>query len=119
MQYEESQSRLFFLSLFSIVSNFRVGIFQGVHAFVLGFISLFCRIILIPLGIYKYSTEKKAKKKEVNEAAAKILDKYRLQPPTSVSSTEDRQLRILSRFVNESTLCLQEGILASPVSFHI
>jgi len=65
-------------------------------------------------GIYKYSTEKKSKKKEVNEAAAKILEKYRTQPPTSVSSTEDRQLRILSRFVNESTLCLQEGILASP-----
>uniref|UniRef100_A0AC34RC90 Enoyl-CoA hydratase n=1 Tax=Panagrolaimus sp. JU765 TaxID=591449 RepID=A0AC34RC90_9BILA len=65
-------------------------------------------------GIYKYSTEKKSKKKEVNEAAGKILEKYRVQPPTSVSSTEDRQLRILSRFVNEATLCLQEGIIASP-----
>jgi enoyl-CoA hydratase/long-chain 3-hydroxyacyl-CoA dehydrogenase len=66
-------------------------------------------------GIYKYNTDKKAKsKKEVNEGATKILEKYRLQPATAVSSTEDRQMRIISRFVNEASLCLEEGIIASP-----
>uniref|UniRef100_A0A7E4ZXR9 Trifunctional enzyme subunit alpha, mitochondrial n=1 Tax=Panagrellus redivivus TaxID=6233 RepID=A0A7E4ZXR9_PANRE len=66
-------------------------------------------------GIYKYNTDKKSKnKKEINEAAIKAVEKYRSQPPTSVSSDEDRKLRILSRFINEATFCLQEGVISSP-----
>lgn len=67
-------------------------------------------------GIYKYTTEKGKTKKEINEAVKKISEQYRIQPQTSVSSTEDRQLRVVSRFVNEAVLCLEEGIIRGPVS---
>lgn len=69
------------------------------------------------IGIYTYSTAKGTKgKKEVNEAAKKILANYTLVAPTSVSSDADRQLRVVSRFVNEALLCLEEEIIQSPVS---
>lgn len=55
--------------------------------------------------------------KVVNEKAKTFLNNYRLEAPTAVSSTEDRQLRVVSRFVNEALLCLEEEIIASPVSF--
>jgi len=56
----------------------------------------------------------KAPKKQANEEAKKIIAKYHTPPPTSVSSIEDRQLRVISRFVNEALLCLEEGIIATP-----
>ncbi|EYB81278.1 hypothetical protein Y032_0387g452 [Ancylostoma ceylanicum] len=62
-------------------------------------------------GIYVY--ESKGKKK-VNEEAMKIIQEYKLTPPDSCSSKEDRQLRLATRFVNEALLCLEEGVLASP-----
>uniref|UniRef100_A0A0K0F5C5 Trifunctional enzyme subunit alpha, mitochondrial n=1 Tax=Strongyloides venezuelensis TaxID=75913 RepID=A0A0K0F5C5_STRVS len=65
-------------------------------------------------GIFTYKKEGKKVKKEVNVVAAKILEKYRQDAPTAVSSTEDRQLRVISRFVNEATLCLQEEVIRSP-----
>uniref|UniRef100_A0A158P8I6 enoyl-CoA hydratase n=1 Tax=Angiostrongylus cantonensis TaxID=6313 RepID=A0A158P8I6_ANGCA len=57
-------------------------------------------------GIYVYQSKGK---KKVNEEATKILQNYS-------SSLEDQQLRLVSRFVNEALLCLQEGVIASPVS---
>ncbi|KAI6229053.1 Mitochondrial trifunctional protein alpha subunit [Aphelenchoides fujianensis] len=65
-------------------------------------------------GIYTYKQEGKKTKKEVNEAVRKIIEQHRTQAPTSVSSTEDRQLRVVSRFVNEAALCLEEGIIRGP-----
>ncbi|VDN17593.1 unnamed protein product [Gongylonema pulchrum] len=55
------------------------------------------------------------KKKKVNEAAARILQKHRLNPVVNMSSTADRQLRILCRYVNEAALCLEEGVISSPL----
>uniref|UniRef100_A0A0N4ZF08 Trifunctional enzyme subunit alpha, mitochondrial n=1 Tax=Parastrongyloides trichosuri TaxID=131310 RepID=A0A0N4ZF08_PARTI len=65
-------------------------------------------------GIYTYKKEGKKVKKEVNEVAAKIFEKYRQEAPSSVSSKEDRQLRVISRFINEASLCLQEEVIRSP-----
>jgi len=67
-------------------------------------------------GIYNYTTVKGKSKKTVNEEAKKILEEFKLEPQQGVSSTEDRQLRVVSRFVNEALMCLQEGIVASPVA---
>uniref|UniRef100_A0AAY4DFB6 Trifunctional enzyme subunit alpha, mitochondrial n=1 Tax=Denticeps clupeoides TaxID=299321 RepID=A0AAY4DFB6_9TELE len=64
-------------------------------------------------GCYVY--EKKSKDKKVNPGVEEILKAYQLKPAPSVSGDEDVQYRLLSRFVNESVLCLQEGILPDPV----
>lgn len=69
------------------------------------------------LGIYTYTTVKGKTSKVVNEKAKAFLNNYRLEAPTAVSSTEDQQLRVVSRFVNEALLCLEEDIIASPVIF--
>uniref|UniRef100_A0A8C1JNT0 Trifunctional enzyme subunit alpha, mitochondrial n=1 Tax=Cyprinus carpio TaxID=7962 RepID=A0A8C1JNT0_CYPCA len=50
------------------------------------------------------------KRRDVNTEALEILESYKL-----TSSDSDIQYRLVSRFVNEAVLCLQEGILASPV----
>ena len=63
-------------------------------------------------GMYLYP--KDTKDRPVNEGALEILKKYSLEP-RGLSSDADIQLRLVARFVNEAVLCLQEGILASPV----
>lgn len=63
-------------------------------------------------GIFMY--EKKGKGREENPEAMDILKKYSLEPRGPFTD-EDKQLRMVSRFVNEAVLCLEEGILANPL----
>ncbi len=64
-------------------------------------------------GCYVYSG-RKGKTKNVNAEAEAILQKYRI-PVKGSHDVEEVQMRLVSRFVNEAVLCLQEGILNSPV----
>jgi len=50
----------------------------------------------------------------VNNEAVEIFKKYQKIPSQSTSD-EDIQLRLVSRMVNESIHCLQDGILANAV----
>lgn len=50
----------------------------------------------------------------VNAAAEKILKEFSI-PKKGSHEAEEIQMRLAARFVNESILCLQEGILRNPV----
>lgn len=63
-------------------------------------------------GCYVYGAKKD---KQLNSGAEEILQKFKLLAPPAVSGDEDVQYRLVSRFVNEAVLCLQEGILPDPV----
>ncbi|XP_013133939.1 PREDICTED: trifunctional enzyme subunit alpha, mitochondrial [Papilio polytes] len=64
-------------------------------------------------GFYVY--EKGTKNRDVNQEAVQILkDKYSLEPK-GANTVEDQQLRMVSRFVNEAVLSLEEQILHSPL----
>ncbi|XP_014256661.1 trifunctional enzyme subunit alpha, mitochondrial [Cimex lectularius] len=63
-------------------------------------------------GVYVY--EKGSKEKDVNDDALSILNNFHLEPK-GFQGDEDIQLRMVSRFVNEAIVCLQEGILNGPV----
>ena len=64
-------------------------------------------------GCFVY--DKGVKDKPVNPGAQEILNKYKVEP-RGFQGDEDIKMRFLSRFVNESVYCLQDGILATPVS---
>lgn len=63
-------------------------------------------------GIYVY--EKGSKNRDVNPEALNILKKYSIEPKGSFED-EDKTLRMVTRFVNEAVLCLEEKILANPL----
>lgn len=63
-------------------------------------------------GFYIY--QEGSKNKNLNSEIDSILANLRLPAKPEVSSDEDIQYRVITRFVNEAVLCLQEGILATP-----
>ncbi|KAM4695094.1 trifunctional enzyme subunit alpha, mitochondrial [Discoglossus pictus] len=64
-------------------------------------------------GFYIY--QQGVKNRAVNSGTEEILEKFKLQARPEVSSDEDIQLRLVTRFVNEAVMCLQEGILSNPI----
>ncbi|XP_045665209.1 trifunctional enzyme subunit alpha, mitochondrial isoform X2 [Ursus americanus] len=63
-------------------------------------------------GFYIY--QEGVKSKNVNSDMDGILASLKVPPKSDVSSDEDIQYRLVTRFVNEAVMCLQEGILATP-----
>ncbi|CAH1962582.1 unnamed protein product [Acanthoscelides obtectus] len=63
-------------------------------------------------GIYMY--EKGKKSREINPGALDVIKRYPLAPRGSFEA-EDKTMRMVSRFVNEAILCLEEKILDSPL----
>lgn len=66
-------------------------------------------------GLYVYSGKGKGAR-PINQAAMKILKEFKTQPVADVSGTSDLQLRLISRFVNEAVMCLQEDIITDPLA---
>eukprot|EP00795_Rhopilema_esculentum_P007609 gene7609-13419_t len=63
-------------------------------------------------GFYMYADKKG--KREINPEALEILKQYSV-PKSGSHDVGDLQLRLVSRFVNEAVMCLEDGILKSPV----
>ncbi|KAG3267723.1 trifunctional enzyme subunit alpha, mitochondrial [Ictidomys tridecemlineatus] len=63
-------------------------------------------------GFYIY--QEGSKNKSLNSDMDTIFASLRLPAKPEVSSDEDIQYRVVTRFVNEAVLCLQDGILATP-----
>ncbi|XP_053317278.1 trifunctional enzyme subunit alpha, mitochondrial isoform X2 [Spea bombifrons] len=64
-------------------------------------------------GFYIY--QEGVKNRAKNSGTEEILEKFKLQARPEVSSDEDIQMRLVTRFVNEAVMCLQEGILSNPI----
>lgn len=63
-------------------------------------------------GFYIY--QEGVKNKNLNSDMDSILASLKMPSQPDVSSDEDIQYRLVTRFVNEAILCLQEGVLATP-----
>uniref|UniRef100_A0A8C6B7H3 enoyl-CoA hydratase n=1 Tax=Monodon monoceros TaxID=40151 RepID=A0A8C6B7H3_MONMO len=63
-------------------------------------------------GFYIY--QEGVKNKNLNSDVDSILASLKMPSQPDVSSDEDIQYRLVTRFVNEAVLCLQEGVLATP-----
>ncbi|KAM4869256.1 trifunctional enzyme subunit alpha, mitochondrial-like [Urocitellus parryii] len=63
-------------------------------------------------GFYIY--QEGSKNKSLNSDMDTIFASLRLPAKPEVSSDEDIQYPVVTRFVNEAVLCLQDGILATP-----
>ncbi|KAK2183945.1 hypothetical protein NP493_291g02008 [Ridgeia piscesae] len=64
-------------------------------------------------GMFVYDAGK-SKTKPENPGALEILKRYSI--PAKLETTEDNvRMRLLTKFVNEALLCLQEGILNNPL----
>jgi len=61
-------------------------------------------------GIFIYE----GKNRDENPGAADIMKRYAVAPKQQLSD-EDFRMRLLGRFTNEAIMCLQEGIIASPL----
>lgn len=64
-------------------------------------------------GYFEYRAGTKSRPE--NTDAISLLEKYKLEPKGE-QSVENQQLRMVSRFINEAVLCLEESILNSPVN---
>ncbi|XP_009082599.1 PREDICTED: trifunctional enzyme subunit alpha, mitochondrial, partial [Acanthisitta chloris] len=64
-------------------------------------------------GFYVY--QEGVKNRSVNSGMEEILAQFKVPANPDVCTEEDIQMRLVSRFVNEAAMCLQEGILSNPV----
>jgi len=62
-------------------------------------------------GMYIYSADQKGSDRPVNKDAEELMKGFSLQANPSVSEDIDIQQRLAVRFINESVMCLQDGIL--------
>ncbi|XP_032041079.1 trifunctional enzyme subunit alpha, mitochondrial [Aythya fuligula] len=64
-------------------------------------------------GFYVY--QEGVKNRSVNSGMDEILTRFKVPAKPEVCTEEDIQMRLVTRFVNEAAMCLQEGILSNPV----
>jgi len=64
-------------------------------------------------GCYIYDGEKG--ERPLNSTAQDIFKKFELKPVENCSADEDLQLRLVTRFVNESVYSLQDGVLKTAL----
>uniref|UniRef100_A0A8B9TK94 Trifunctional enzyme subunit alpha, mitochondrial n=1 Tax=Anas platyrhynchos TaxID=8839 RepID=A0A8B9TK94_ANAPL len=64
-------------------------------------------------GFYVY--QEGVKNRSVNSGMDEILARFKVPAKPEVCTEEDIQMRLVTRFVNEAAMCLQEGILSNPV----
>ncbi|XP_033916451.1 trifunctional enzyme subunit alpha, mitochondrial isoform X1 [Melopsittacus undulatus] len=64
-------------------------------------------------GFYVY--QEGVKNRSVNSAMDEVLAQFQVPANPDVCTEEDIQMRLVTRFVNEAAMCLQEGILSNPL----